>query len=91
MGEFKKRMRELMQKSNQPNELVVIPDDFLEIVESAKKEFPCYPQCSWTPMDTTTKELGKTEFAPCEDCYQWREWFVKWFMDSADEAEGAEK
>lgn len=59
----------------------------LETIKEMAKEFPCYPKCHYIGTDTTTSKLGKTEFAPCEECYQWKGWFVKWFGSAVHKKE----
>jgi len=104
MNKLEEQIRELFEDLNdqvfrdadyEKGELVTKGQLLHEIVESAKKEFP-----KWLDVELDVRASYKGKKYPSNKIHldvllelrkRRAEWFVRWFMDSADEAKGAEK
>ena len=80
-GELKKRTNDAGFKpfKSDSNWLATWNNVTFEIIDEAKKEFPCYPICDKYAQEMHGKNDKDTK---CEDCFAWRKWIKKWFGDS---------
>jgi len=102
MGEFQKRINDYWKERKYTAEYDQMNTDFvLKLIESAKKEFPIKLNQKYRIVEDVKPTSLRGGSYTCEkngdkqvltvNSKEALEWFERWFMDSADEVEVAEK